>query len=129
MAILEESYISPVFSDAAQLSKYAQLDFLSRLREYAPLWPDIEDNIAFRDMALFCINAADVPLNAFARHLIIAPSVLRFWTQGQNLPDRRKQRAVEMIDAALYQNGWVGKPPRPPIMDGSNIVPFKPGAP
>lgn len=126
--IIQASYITPAFSEAASLPKEQQLAFLSHLRDYADFRPCREDDAAFRDTAVFCVNAADVTLHAFARHLIIAPSVLRFWTQGENLPGRRTERAIEMIDTALYQNGWIGKPPRPPITDGSNIVQFRPGA-
>lgn len=127
MAVLEERYITPVFSDAAQLPKAGQLSFLSHLRGYTAFRRDSqEDDITFRDMTVFALNAADMPLHAFAQHLVISPNLLRLWTHGQNLPYDRAECAVQIIDTALYQNGWVGKPPCPPVTDGSNVVPLRP---
>lgn len=125
------TYITRTFADAAELPAEQQLEFLAKIAKSPFFKPDSNADM-FRDTAAFCLTVYREQTCKLADTLKIPRSLLREWTEGRHLPApaSRNTYAHNMIETALYSHGWVGHPPRPPVMDGSNIVPlFKERAP
>lgn len=114
-------YLTPSFREAVRFAKSGQLSFLAKLAD-SPFYKPATNDDTFRDTAVFCLNISGERPDDFALKLKVPESLLMEWMGGQHLPTPalRYKRAVDMIEVALDENGWVGHPMGSAAIDGWN---------